>query len=246
MVKIVTFDWWFTIARPPLNDKEYQPWAKRLRVDGMLGILQKAGIEVPRERLSEGYDLFTDHIAKVWDRNADLTGEDQISLILRYAGVKKVADRGLLSKLGEPFRQVLFELPPILNDGIAGCLRQLKSEGYRIGVISNTGRTWGRYLREIQKHFGIFQFFDVLTFSDEMGVRKPESAIFTKTLEKFATSPESAVHIGDDATADVAGAKAVGMKAVWYNNGEWPEMKCDGEDAEIDHFSKLPAIVRRL
>ena len=245
-MKAVTFDWWYTIANPPPDGEEYQRHARELRVGGMLQVLEEEGITVTRERLFEAYDRFTEDIARIWERNVDLTGEEQLALILRHAGVRKTANRNLLSKLAEPFRRVLFELPPSLNNGISDCLSQIKSDGYKIGIISNTGRTWGRYLREIQEEFEIFQFFEVFSFSDEMGVRKPESAIFTRTLKGLGVPPEAAVHIGDDPLADVGGAEAVGMKTVWYDNARSPNVRGRKADAETDEFSKLPAIIRGL
>jgi len=246
MVEAVTFDWWYTIANPPPDGAEYQRRAREMRVGGMLGVLEEEGIPVTRERLFEAYDRFTDDIAAIWKRNVDLTGEEQLALILRHAGVRKTANRNLLSKLAEPFERVLFELLPTLNNGISDCLSQIEADGHKIGIISNTGRTWGRYLREIQKKLGIFQFFDVFSFSDEIGVRKPEPAIFRRTLEGLGVPPEAVVHIGDDSMADVGGAAAVGMKTVWYDNPVSPNERGRKADAETSEFSKLPAIIRGL
>jgi len=246
MLKAVTFDWWYTIANPPPDGEEYQRRAREMRIDGMLEVLEEERIAVTRERLFEAYNRFTEDIATIWKRNVDMTGEEQLALILRHAGVRKTANHRLLAKLAEPFRRVLFELPPSLNNGISECLGQIRFDGYKIGIISNTGRTWGRYLREIQKKFEIFQFFDVFSFSDEMGVRKPESAIFKRTLKSLGVPPEAAVHVGDDLDADVGGAEAVGMKTVWYDNPMSPNIKGRKADAEIDDFSELPAIIRGL
>ena len=169
-----------------------------------------------------------------------------MAILLQYAGLRRLEDSNLIAKLQEPFGRVLFERPPLLNDGIMECFETLKSEGYKIGLISNTGRTWGKFLVEVQKKLGIHHFFEVLTFSDEVRLRKPHEGIFNLTLKKMKASPETTVHIGDDIDTDVNGAKAVGMKAVWYNNGTWPDMKCEDKDIEINHFSKFPEIIRRM
>lgn len=246
MIEKVTFDWWFTIVRLSMPGSEYRTWAKDTRVDGMLDVLRDAGVNMDRDRLSTAYDRFSEHIEKVWERNADMNPEEQMAVLLQYAGLRKLEDDTLLRRLQEPFGRVLLDRPPLLNDGIVECFETLKSEGYRIGLISNTGRTWGRFLVDVQKMLGIHGFFEVLTFSDEVGLRKPHEGIFNLTLKKMNASPETTVHIGDDVDADVKGARSVGMRAVWFNDGTWPDAKCEDEDAEINHFGKFPEVVRRL
>jgi putative hydrolase of the HAD superfamily len=48
--------------------------------------------------------------------------------------------------------------------------------------------------------------------------------MFEQALQRAGLGPEQAVHIGDHAVDDVAGAAGVGMKTVWVNEGggPWP------------------------
>ena len=246
MIKAVTFDWWFTITNMPVQAEEFAPWAKKHRLEGMSKVLSDAGLGVDDRRLSVAYDRLTEHLEDVWHRNLDVLGEEQIAIFLQYAGIRKTPDDGLIAKLSVPYRNAVLDRPPDINPGVADCLAILKRDGYKLGIISNTGRTWGRALIELQKKYGIWGSFDVLSFSDEIGVRKPHPAIFKKTLEGLRLPAEKVVHIGDNTLDDVSGAKGVGMKAVWYNAGIRLGEKTDEADAEIHHFSELPAIVRRL
>jgi HAD superfamily hydrolase (TIGR01509 family) len=246
MLEAVTFDWWFTITNMPVQSDEFARWAKDYRLKGMDDILREAGMDISPEKLSDAYEMLSGHLKDVWDRDMDLSGEEQIALFLQYAGAGRMADGGLIARLGVPFSNAVLDRPPALNPGVVDCLSTLKRDGYKIGVISNTGRTWGRALIGLQKKYGIQDFFDVLSFSDEIGVRKPHPAIFKKTLEGLKLPAEKVLHVGDNVLDDVSGAKSVGMRAVWYNTGIWPGAKTDQADAEIHHFSELPAIVRRL
>jgi len=246
MLEAVTFDWWFTITNMPVQSDEFARWAKDYRLKGMGDILREAGMDISPEKLSDAYEMLSGHLKDVWDRNMDLSGEEQIALFLQYAGAGRMADGGLIARLGVPFSNAVLDRPPALNPGVVDCLSTLKRDGYKIGVISNTGRTWGRALIGLQKKYGIQDFFDVLSFSDEIGVRKPHPAIFKKTLEGLKLPAEKVLHVGDNVLDDVSGARGVGMRAVWYNTGIWPGAKTDQADAEIHHFSELPAIVRRL
>ena len=122
---------------------------------------------------------------------------------------------------------------PVLIAGVEDSLRSVREAGYRVGLISNTGRTWGRFLRKVQAGLGIDSYFDVRVFSDEVRVRKPDPQIFEAALDGLGLDPSEVVHIGDDVDADVAGANDVGMGAVWFNIGFWPDARTERADAEI-------------
>jgi len=246
MLEAVTFDWWFTITNMPVKPDDFARLAEEYRLKGMSGILREVGLDVSDERMTEAYDMLSKRLKDAWDRNMDIRGEEQIAIFLQYAGVREAPSDGLIARLGVPFRNAVLEYPPSMNPGIIDCLTILKNEGYKLGIISNTGRTWGRALIELQKMYGIRDDFDVQSFSDEIGVRKPHPAIFRKTLEGLKLPPEKVLHIGDNVLDDISGAKSVGMRAVWYNTGTWPGATTNQADAEIHHFSELPDIVRRL
>lgn len=64
---------------------------------------------------------------------------------------------------------------------------------------------------------GIDARFDVVIASGDLGVVKPDAEIFLHALERLGIRPVDAVHVGDSFAADVVGAAAVGMSAVWIN-----------------------------
>ena len=51
--------------------------------------------------------------------------------------------------------------------------------------------------------------------SEEVGIRKPRREIFEVALERLGASHEQTIHVGDNLRADVEGAAAVGITAVW-------------------------------
>jgi len=110
--------------------------------------------------------------------------------------------------------------------GAAEAVRTLAGRGVRLGVISNTGRTPGVVLRRFLERHGLLRHFEVVTFSDELGLRKPEAEIFRRTLAKLGPElglePHEVAHIGDNPQADVEGARAVGMRTVHYAVGGQP------------------------
>ena len=61
---------------------------------------------------------------------------------------------------------------------------------------------------------GLAKYLSVQTFSDEVGLRKPHLEIFARTLRALGVEASETVHVGDTLAADIAGARAMGMRAV--------------------------------
>ncbi len=242
MIEGVTFDWWHTIAETPWPDWDER--IKILRIETIQKALGDQGVVVTKEDLGRAYERHTELLVSNWGRRADLTAEEQVQAFLRFAGVDGYGD-GLLLPVEEAFGRALETALPVLYPHLAQTLAQLRREGYRIGLVSNTGRTWGRYLRPIQDELGIGKYFDARVFSDETRTRKPDPRIFRRALERLHLRPEEVVHIGDDVDADVAGAKDLGMRAVWFNAGFWPEVRTDRADAEIRDHKEFPEVLAR-
>lgn len=87
----------------------------------------------------------------------------------------------------------------------------------KVGVISN-----GRGPRQRDKlrilHMDRWVGADQVFISNELGVAKPDPAIFRLACERMQTSPERCLYVGDSLASDVAGAKAAGMPVVWFHH----------------------------
>src|ERR671937_164738 len=55
---------------------------------------------------------------------------------------------------------------------------------------------------------------DAVVISAEVGVAKPDPAIFRAALERLGARAEDSLHVGDSVENDVAGARAAGLDAV--------------------------------
>ena len=66
---------------------------------------------------------------------------------------------------------------------------------------------------------GVAPYLSAVVISGEVGVGKPDPAIFSAALDRLGVGPERAVMIGDNWERDVLGARAVGMRAVWISQG---------------------------
>ena len=82
--------------------------------------------------------------------------------------------------------------------------------GYRLGLCSNT-QSFGLGFLE---RSGVWGHLDAAALSFEVGALKPHPAIFTALCARLRVSPDRALMIGDDAVADIAGARAAGLEAL--------------------------------
>ena len=83
------------------------------------------------------------------------------------------------------------------------------------GLVTNGHPTFQR--RKLER-FDLARHFDAILIEGEWGVGKPDPSIFREALSRMNARPESAWMVGDNLEADIAGAQAVGMTAVWIDH----------------------------
>ena len=89
-------------------------------------------------------------------------------------------------------------------------LRELRAAGAVLVVVSN----WDVSLHEVLERTGLRDLVDAVLTSAEIGEAKPGGAMFRAALELAGARAEDALHAGDSIEHDVAGALAMGMRAV--------------------------------
>lgn len=89
-------------------------------------------------------------------------------------------------------------------------LEYLHGKGYNLGVIANQSLGTEERLR----NWGLLKYLSVVAASAELGVAKPDKAIFTKAMEMADCTPENSVMIGDRLDNDIYPAMELGMKTV--------------------------------
>ena len=84
----------------------------------------------------------------------------------------------------------------------------------RIAIVSNN---LFDEQREKLEECGLAPFVDALVVSERVGVSKPDPAIFVAALDALQVRAADAVMVGDSWSADIAGAQAAGLRAIWFN-----------------------------
>jgi HAD superfamily hydrolase (TIGR01549 family) len=195
-IEAVLFDVDFTLAKPgPL-----------LGPDGYRDAGRRFGLELDPERYAEAraaavgdleHHPELEHDEEVWVRFT----ED----IVRGMGGEGPDCRAVAEAITEGWlHSENFEL---YEDALP-VLAELRRRGLKIGLVSNTSRDLDSFVR----HFRLD--VDAWLSSGSHGKVKPSPTIFRAVLELLEVEPEAAVMIGDSPADDVAGAEAIGMRAL--------------------------------
>ena len=89
-------------------------------------------------------------------------------------------------------------------------LATLRARGVALAVVSN----FDSRLSSLLEALGLATFFDAVVCSGEVGVAKPDRAIFAHALAALGVQAPQALHVGDSRKADYDGARAAGIDAL--------------------------------
>ena len=138
-----------------------------------------------------------------------------------------------LTKLIHDFLGVRFDLPSSELEigfwkasvntqpmpGVRLALDRFREWRIPLGVVSNTCFSEPVIRYELGKH-GLAQYLDVVMVSAEYAVRKPNPVLFEIAAAKLGKLARSIWFVGDRLDTDIAGAKAAGMTAAWFNRSK--------------------------
>ncbi|HEY2777944.1 MAG TPA: HAD-IA family hydrolase [Gaiellaceae bacterium] len=109
-------------------------------------------------------------------------------------------------------------------------LEALRSRGIKTGLVANSWPDPGRVLRRDAELFGLAERLDVLVFSEEVGLRKPDPEIFLYACSQLEVDAAATMFVGDNLVTDVQAAADVGMttvQALWFRADDTPGIEAD-------------------
>ncbi|MDT7598371.1 MAG: hydrolase / 5-amino-6-(5-phospho-D-ribitylamino)uracil phosphatase [Pseudonocardiales bacterium] len=130
---------------------------------------------------------------------------------------------------------------------VAPTLSRLRERGLALGVLSSTG--WpGAWHEEFLRRDGVLELFDACVWTSDLDWTKPHPEAFRAAMAAVgATDPARCVYVGDRPYDDIAGAKGIGMRAVFVPHSVIPldqQVPVDVEpDAVIQRLSELPELL---
>jgi putative hydrolase of the HAD superfamily len=123
-------------------------------------------------------------------------------------------------------------------DGALDVLRRLRERGHRLGLLTNGSAAFQR--RKLLR-FELEPLFELILIEGELGYGKPDRRVFDAALRHFAVSAAGCWMIGDNLEADVAGARSLGITAIWHDahGAGLPEQPAVVPDRVIRNLSEL-------
>jgi putative hydrolase of the HAD superfamily len=208
MWRAVLFDVDFTIAKPgpELGPEGYRRLGERFGLE-----LDPARYAAAREKAIEGIKRHPEleHDEEIWiaftERIIRNMGGDSDSAYDCAVAMTKAWEHAAHFEL--------FEDAPLV-------LEELRSQGLKLGLVSNTGRD----LEEFVAHHRLQ--VDAALGSGAFGRTKPHPTIFRAVLERLGVEPAAAAMVGDSPEDDIEGARAAGMGAAFLldRDDRYPEI----------------------
>lgn len=204
MIEAVTFDATRTLIAPRAPGEEYAR------------VLARHGVVLPAAELERA-------IAEAWAQFA-CAADPARDRFAAHPGGARGFWRRLLERAAElaggerpsPFAAAeLYERfagpePWRVYDDVRPALAALGEAGVRLAVISNFDERLPRLLERLD----LASPFEVVVWSQSVGVEKPHPRIFETALERLGVAPARALHVGDRAREDVEGALGAGIAAL--------------------------------
>lgn len=231
----VTFDYWNTLL--PETEESFEA-----RVLFWGEILESDGHAYSHEALRGAFRHSWTEFEKRWKANVQTDAAEASADALSHLGLEPAP--ALRDRLVEAYWKAADFVPRELLPNVEETVDRLRGLGLQVGIICDVGTTPSTQLRKWLDELGILFMFHHFSFSDEVGVYKPDGRIFEHALEGLGvTDPTKAAHVGDIRRTDIAGARAIGMTGVRYmGHRDDPE---DGDEADhviTDHLELLSVL----
>jgi putative hydrolase of the HAD superfamily len=236
-IKAVLFDMFDTLMMIEKNHEFYSPSLMR-----MYRYLNKKGIDVSFDKFNQAYIKARDELYV----KADLNFEEphfnvRVSEALRSLGYDyDVSSPIVVEATGEFCEEFMTYVR--IDENAQAMLRSLHGK-YKLGIISNFAIP--ECVLKLLKNHDLDRLFDVIVVSGAVNKRKPSPEIFKSTLKALGVSASQTAFVGDTVDADIEGAKAVGMKAIYIERRVQKGSEKACPDQTIKRLSELSSALER-
>ncbi len=156
------------------------------------------------------------HLRTLVRENLEIEPEGAIAVahVLQKWGMQNV-DSQQCAALFEGLRVRIPGSRPLFDD-VLSTLKELQRRGFQLGIVTN--RHWGgASFQEDLQTLGLRDYFDPrhMAISIDLGIRKPNPAIFLHVLHALDIPPQEAAMVGDSLRSDILGAQLLGIFTIW-------------------------------
>jgi epoxide hydrolase-like predicted phosphatase len=134
-----------------------------------------------------------------------------------FESIRTAAAKRMDADIVDDFMNAWQTSERLLDEDMVALVGRLQSSGFTTGIISNTIPGMEERLRTEMPH--LIPIFDVRIGSGDVGVAKPDPAIFHHALEAAGAEPEASVFT-DDVSAYAAAARDIGMHGFHFTGYE--------------------------
>lgn len=179
---------------------------------GAAAFLGGLGLEVTESALDAWFAAEDEQFER-W-RSGEISFQEQrrerLRTVLPQVGVDVPGDDVGLDALFEDYLRA-YRASWRAFPGALPLLRELRSRGVRLGVLTNGTE---EQQRDKLARTGLDGAFDVVCTSERIGFQKPDERAFLALADALGVDPAACLFVGDDPAHDIAGARAAGMRAL--------------------------------
>jgi putative hydrolase of the HAD superfamily len=207
-------------------------------------VLHSAGVSMePNELYGDSGNLFDLYYARHRRDLSEPTTAGVLDELLRNSGFSlpsetlRAAMRALFTVTQSNWLPEADALPT---------LKQLRQDGFRIGLISNASDDDNTQALVDKGNFR--PYLEYIVSSASFGKRKPHPGIFKSALDHFGIKAEEAVMVGDDYEADIVGANEAGMQSIWITRRVEESMRQRSPEkaqATVSTLSEIPSLLKQ-
>jgi putative hydrolase of the HAD superfamily len=182
-----------------------QAWSDWLST--FYGLLKKQGLNLSKATLAQECNGFFSSAEPATNENNLTALERRIEALCLHLNhnLGKNELRPIADRIAAAWQAHIFIDPQTVP--VLSALKQNKT----VGLVSNFDHP--PHVRRVLSDYGLKNCFDSVIISGEVGVKKPDPAIFAFVLEQTGLAPADVVYVGDT-QEDVAGAIAAGIRPI--------------------------------
>ena len=161
---------------------------------------------------SEGLWGYFEDSGPQWQELHDWVPGYQIAVWEHALAVQGYPNRLFAAHLAAVFREERLASQELFPE-TETVLHDLRST-YKLAILTNGAPDLQR--KKIERS-GLAHYFDAIVVSGEVGVGKPQPAVFNAVLGQLAIPAHATLMVGDSLERDMLGAAQSGLKGVWVN-----------------------------
>lgn len=195
-------------------------------------IVERVGVERAGQLTPAALQATREAVAEEADAGETMEAIRERAFAVTLAGIG-CDDEALLDDVCAVYHAERFRAMPLFDDTIP--MLDALGGRVRLGAASN-GNSY-------PDRFGLAGRFDFVVLAQEHGVRKPDLAFFERLCDVAGCRPEEIVHVGDSVPADVVGARAAGLRAIWLNRAGLPVPPHLAGVPVVRTLAEIPAVL---